>query len=296
VIVDAHAHAFPTVEWGHEWQRMLGVPEPRRSGQIDELGALMDAAPIDRTVVLLNARSGEYFAELTAAGVPEDEARERVRTQIFELNRWGVELGARDPRFLPFVGVNVRFMSAAEIIAEIEELAARGAQGVKIIPPSMQVYADDELLWPVYARCADLGLPLLSQSGTGGGPPPHPGADSFGRPARFDTALREFPGLTLILAHMGHGYEEDIVELCARHDHVYTDTSLRLSRLGREGHPTPEELVALIRRIGSDRVLLGTNYPFVDPVSYRRRLESLPLTDGERTLVAGENFLRAVAA
>jgi predicted TIM-barrel fold metal-dependent hydrolase len=296
VIVDAHAHAFPTVAWGHEWQRMLGVGEPRRSGQIDELAAIMDAASIDRTVLLLNARSGEYHEELLAAGVEEDDALERVRAQILELNRWGLEAAAADRRFLPFVGVSVRFQTEAQIVAEIDALAARGAKGVKIIPPSMLAYADDPRLWPVYERCAALGLPLLSQSGSGGGPRPDPDADHYGRPARWDAALREFPSLTVILAHLGHGYEEDIVELCARHDHVYTDTSLQLSRLGRDGHPTPEQLVALIRAIGSDRVLLGTNYPFVDPGAYVARLDELPLTDAEKAGVAGENFVRAVGA
>lgn len=296
MIVDAHAHAFPTAEAGRQWQRFLGVTEPRRTGQIDELAERVDAAGIDRAVVLLNARSGELHAELVAAGeLDEDAIRERVRRQIFELNAWGCELGASDARFLPFVGVNVRYLSPAELVHEIDRGVERGARGVKIIPPSMQVYADDPLLRPVLARCVELRLPLLSQSGSGGGPPPRPGADHFGRPGRWDSVLREFGSdLTLILAHMGRGYEADVVALCAAHERVYTDTSLRLSGLGRPGEPTPDELVALIRRIGVDRVLLGTNYPFVDPVAYVARLEALPLTDDERAHVAGENFVRAV--
>ncbi|MDA0159235.1 amidohydrolase family protein [Solirubrobacter ginsenosidimutans] len=292
MIVDAHAHAFPTEASGHEWQRLLGVDEPRRTGEIGELAEIVTEAGIDRTVVLLNVRAGERFAELQAAGAPD--AREQVREQLFALNRWGCRLGREDARFLPFIGVNVRFLSPAELVEEIDRGVAEGARGVKIIPPSMRVYADDPLLRPVVQRCCELGLPLLSQSGSGGGDPPAPGADHYGRPGRWDAVLREFADLKLILAHLGHGYEEDIVRLCASHEHVYTDTSMRLSRLGQPGQPTEAELVALIRRIGAERVLLGTNYPFVSPAAYVARLGELPFTDAERALVGGENFVRAV--
>jgi predicted TIM-barrel fold metal-dependent hydrolase len=125
----------------------------------------------------------------------------------------------------------------------------------------------------------------------GGGPPPSPGADHWGRPRYFDEVLSAFPDLTLILAHMGLGYEEDVVRLTERHANVHTDTSLRLSRLGRAGNPTPAELVALIRRIGVDRTLFGTNYPFVDPRAYRERLQALPLSERERELIAYRNFM-----
>jgi predicted TIM-barrel fold metal-dependent hydrolase len=295
MIVDAHTHAFPDECFGREWQEMLGVNAPRRTGQIDELRDLMEQGGIDRAVVLLYARSGELHERLAAAGeLDEAEIRERVRAQIFEYNQWGCDLARGDDRFLAFVGINVRYLSADEVVAAIDDYAAAGASGVKIIPPSMRLYGDDPLLWPVYARCAELGLPVLSQSGSGGGEPPYPGADHYGRPRRFDRVLSEFPDLTLILAHMGLGYEEDVVQLAGRHERLFTDTSLRLSRLGREGRPTADELVDLIRRIGVEHVLLGTNYPFVDPVSYRRHLDELPLDDGERAAIAGQNFLRAV--
>lgn len=295
MIVDAHTHAFPTAEFGLEWQQMLGVEQPRRTGQIDELRALMDAGGIDRAVVLLYARSGELHERLALDGELDGRRiRERVRSQIFEYNRWGCDLAAADSRFLAFVGINVRYLDAEEAVAEIEEMAARGASGVKIIPPSMRLYADDPLLWPVYERCAQLGLPVLSQSGSGGGDPPHPGADHFGRPRHFEKVLSTFPDLTLILAHLGLGYEQDVVELAARHERLFTDTSLRLSRLGRPGQPSVDQLVELIRKIGVEHVLLGTNYPFVDPVAYRERLAALPIGEHERSLIAGENFLRAL--
>lgn len=295
MIVDAHTHAFPDEHLGMRWQQMLGVREPKRTGHIDELRNLMEQAGIDRAVILLWARSGELHERLAAGGeLAEEEIRERVRAEIDTYNRWGCELARDDERFLAFVGINVRYLAEDEIAGRIDDLVAAGASGVKIIPPSMRLYADDPALVPVFARCAELGLPILSQSGSGGGEPPYPGADHYGRPGRYARVLREFPDLILILAHTGHGYEEDIVGLAAGHERLFTDTSLRLSRLGRPGNPTPEELVDLYRRIGVEHVLFGTNFPFVDPVAYRRKLDALPFDDAERELIASGNFLRAL--
>ncbi|MDO8211705.1 amidohydrolase family protein [Conexibacter sp. CPCC 206217] len=292
MLLDAHAHAFPDVAAGLRWQQLLGVAEPRRSGALEDLGMRASEAEIDRVVLLLWPRSGERHEELRAqGGHDEEQIRALLRDELIALNRWGLDAAARDARFLPFAGINVRYLSEAESVAEIDAVAALGARGIKLIPPSMRLYPDDPLLWPVYRRCAELGLPILSQSGRGGGEPPQPGADHYGRPRYYDEVLRSFPELTLILAHMGLGYEEDVVQLTAAHANVHTDTSLRLSRLGRAGNPTPAELVRLIRRIGVDRTLFGTNYPFVDPRAYRERLQALPLSARERELIAYRNFL-----
>ena len=296
IVADAHAHVFPTPEAGYEWQRMVGVVDPRRAGDLDELKRGMEVAGIDRTVLLLYARSGERDAELRAEGrLSEAAIAAVVKREIRELNRWGCAAAAADARLIPFVGLNARHLSPAELIAELDELLALGARGVKIIPPSMRLYADDPLLWPIYQRCWELGLPILSQSGDGGGPAPGPGADHYGRPSHWEPVLREFPGLKLILAHLGHGYEEDIVQLAATFDSVHSDTSLRLSRLGRPGFLTRDGLVDLIRRIGVDRVLFGTNYPFVSPERYRETLLALPLAADELELIAGGNLERILS-
>jgi predicted TIM-barrel fold metal-dependent hydrolase len=290
-MIDAHAHSYPTAKMGLQWQRTM-AHDPKRSGHVDELRASMDAAGIERTIVLLWTRAGERHEQLIDDGMDDAEARSIVRREIDELNRWGCEEGARDGRIVPFVGINVRYIARDEIRGELDALVDLGARGVKLIPPSMRLYANDKLLLPLYERCEQLGLPITSQSGTGGGEPPTPGGDHFGRPRYWDDVLTTFPRLNVTLAHLGHGYEDDVVELARRHENLRTDTSLQLSGLGRPGRRSPDELVALIRRIGTDRVLFGTNYPFVDQGRYAEVLAELPLTDEERGLVGSANARR----
>lgn len=297
-IIDAHAHAFPDAATGKAWQNRLGFTEPKRTGAIDELAALMAEGQIDHAVLLLSARSEELYERLIeeSKGTRRDEdMREEVYQDIKAYNRWGCELGARDARFIPFIGVNPRFMSEQTIREEIDAMAEAGARGVKIVPRAMQMYGNDRLLFPVYQRAAELGIPVLSQSGGGGGPPPAPGADHFGRPKYFADVLATFPRLNLILAHLGRGgYEEDVVQLTNTYPNAFTDVSMRLSGLGKPGNWTQETIVEHLRRVGIDHILLGSNYPLVNPAVYVLILNQLPLTDEERELIAGGNFQRLV--
>lgn len=293
-IVDSHTHAFPDDVIGKAWLASVGVPDSKRSGYIDELGALLTEAQIGRAVILLHDQGPAVFNASRKQGLSQTDAQHEVRRQVLEFNNWGCNVAKRDGRFLPFVGVNARFMSADEIHQDIVALKYAGARGVKILPTSMRAYPNNPMLNPIFEACVEVGLPLLSQSGVGTGESPDRNADPYGRPKYWAEVLMRFPTLTLILAHMGQGFEEDIVELTHKFPNVYTDTSMRLSGLGKPGRWTANDLVKTMRRIGIDRVLFGSNYPFTNPSVYATILQQLPLTDTERRSVAAENFERLI--
>lgn len=52
------------------------------------------------------------------------------------------------------------------------------------------------------------------------------------------------------------------------------------------------QAVEMIRTIGADRVLFGTDYPWVDPMGDIERIRSLNLTEEERRKILGENAAR----
>jgi predicted TIM-barrel fold metal-dependent hydrolase len=295
-VIDVHVHAFPDAASGRRWQTSAEF-EPERPGTIDDLGPRMAEAGIEQAVLLMFGRPGHRARELREqAGPSLDEAviRDRVASGICAYNRWGCELAARDPRFRVFVGVDPQFLSADELVAEIRAGAAAGASGVKLVPPAMSLYPDDPLLEPVHATCVELGLPILSQSGAGGSAPPGP-RGHFGHPAGWKAVLDRHPGLSVVLAHLGRGYDDELVDLVRRHETVMADTSLRLGS-PRDDNPwgTVDVLrtTALIRRLGAERVLFGSNYPITDPVAYADRLGRLGLTDRELALIGRENALR----
>jgi predicted TIM-barrel fold metal-dependent hydrolase len=108
----------------------------------------------------------------------------------------------------------------------------------------------------------------------------------WGHPANFEEILRSYPTVTVQLAHLGIGAEADVARLTSRYPNVVTDMSLRL------GVEAPESTVDIVRRIGADRVLFGSNYPVVDQIVYVEAFRALPLRPDEMLLVGHDNAAR----
>ncbi|MDI3389156.1 amidohydrolase family protein [Streptomyces sp. B-S-A8] len=70
------------------------------------------------------------------------------------------------------------------------------------------MYADDEELFPLYEKIAELGVPLLFMTGPLAGPD-----ISHTDPVRFDRVARRHPGMPVILGHGCYPYVNEAVAL-----------------------------------------------------------------------------------
>jgi hypothetical protein len=52
--------------------------------------------------------------------------------------------------------------------------------------------------------------------------------------------------------------------------------------------------MAMIRRVGPDRVLFGSDWPWHNPVKDAARIDGLPLSAEEKRLIFCENALRVL--
>lgn len=320
-IIDCHNHILRTADHSCDlysnllrFSAAMGLPDrPGFFGTPDEAERVMAATGIAHMNILMFTWSGVYWKqgqnilpdEPAARARETEELRRRIVRRIQDNNTWALEQTAADAKLSCFVGVDPVLMDEQTLLAEVDNGVRRGALGVKHVPMNHGTEGDDPRMWPVFDHCASAGIPILTQ------------AAGFmpGHPRHYAKALKEFPHLKLIFAHLGHdrrfgqGADAEVAELAAAHPGVHTDVSLRLIEVA-DGHVGADDLVRHLRSIGTDRVLFGSNWviseylwfrarPGVTPRSSHERLDreievlkNLPLTDDELADIAARNFRR----
>ena len=276
-VIDAHTHVLRSEAHGREMYSYFlnrspanGHPaDPSVFSTVDEVQELMRMTGVVHTNFLMFTWSGRYWRDgcltLPDAGprraVAEEELRRRIVERVVDNNEWALDAVHEHRNLSFFCGIDAALMTEQELLSEIEDKNTRGALGVKMVPFDSRVRGDDRRLWPVYDWCQAQGVPILSESAG------RPGAP--GRPAYFAEALAEFPKLKLIFAHLGHdpvfgaGADLEVAELAQRYEGVHSDVSLRFIEVAH-GEVSPEAMTAHLRRIGTHKVLYGSNYSFVE--------------------------------
>ena len=261
IVVDAHVHAprlstlKPSwVEWAdtfsgaHDWRSAYdadGDPVPER------LDALLEAEGVDRALLFC-----EYSPRATGIQPIEDVL------PIVEYN---------PVRFRPVANVNPHLHHP--LAAEAERQLDLGAVALKLHPVHGTFSPDDKELYPVYALCAERGIPVILHSGTSS----FPGARSgYGDPALLMDVVEDFPGVDFVFAHGGRGWWYDSAAFIAlAKPNVWLDLA---------GLP-PKKLPEYYSRFGLERLatkcIFGTDWPGVPRTSRNvSALRELGLPDG----------------
>lgn len=96
----------------------------------------------------------------------------------------------------------------------------------------------------------------------------------------------QFKDTEIVYAHPSEGeYLKNNIELLQKHDNVYLD----LSGSGIHRYGVVREL---INKVGSDRILFGTDYPICNPACYVSCIMYENLTDNELELIMHKNAER----
>ena len=157
-----------------------------------------------------------------------------------------------------------------DFAAELDRSVALGLSGVKIHPDIQGVDIDDRRLFELYSMMEGK-LPLYL----------HMGDDRpqyrFSSPEKLVRVLDEFPRLTVVAAHLG-GYRswDSATEFLAKRENVWYDTSSALWAM------TTEYANEVISKLGTERIMFGTDYPVKNTAEEVERVLALDLTDDER--------------
>ena len=155
----------------------------------------------------------------------------------------------------------VRFIAAINpyfhypVRSELERQLALGAAALKVHPVHGGFPGNDPRMYPAYALCEQLGIPVVVHAGTS----VFPGATNrYGDPALMEDVLRDFPRLNVLLAHGGRGWwYETAAFMALSHDNVWIEVS---------GLP-PKRLPEYYERFDLGRLaarfVFGTDWPAV---------------------------------
>lgn len=284
MIIDSHAHFEP---------RMLDA-----SGVL----AKMDAAGVDRIVMiptmndplpetperllsalrkLMTSRPGRVLAEVIHRATLTAEGDLRLSGKVFTIydrpdNASVARLVEAHPaRFLGWIFLNPRNNPA--VLDELDRWrSVTGMIGIKL-HPHWHDYRTEQL-FPLLARAEELGLPVLIHLG-------------FGKRGDFRAICAKYPRLTLISAHAGFPFYQDLWVHHRECPNLHVDLS----------SPYLDEGLAraAVAAMGPERCLYGTDAPYGfhdDAGSYdynaiKGWVERLPISSAKREAVFGENFL-----
>lgn len=186
------------------------------------------------------------------------------------------------PRLIPFATVNPFLI--ANPAQELERLVSqRGFRGLKLYPTYNYFYPNDRMLYPVYAKAQELGIPVKWHTGTSAFPASRL---KYGDPMHIDDVAVDFPDLVAIITHSGRPLWYDTAYTLARmRANVYMEIAGLPPKRLLEYFPDLERV--------SDKVLFGSDWPSVPTMKGNvEALRALPLSAQAKERILGGNAAR----
>ncbi|GAB3808844.1 hypothetical protein GCM10028798_35580 [Humibacter antri] len=207
-------------------------------------------------------RAGVHVAVISALRALEDDTRAGNAEMVEVLDRWPT-------RFRGWVVFNPWLSTRADLLGG---LTHPGVVGVKIHPDLHEYPVTGMRYEPMWRAAVERGVPVLT----------HTWATSpFDDPAMLAMVARRHPDLRILLGHSGAspaGFELSL-ELALEHP------QLHLEICGSRYSGTV--LSRTVAAIGADRVVFGSDFPFIDLRPALGRVAFADLTESDRRAVLG---------
>ena len=234
--------------------------------ELDAIIRLSRRFGIERLVQLGNL----YLAKSFEAPDPED---------IRVINSHTLKVTRRHPDvFIGFCYLNPA-NPASFSLEEIDRCVAQG--GMRGLKFEVSVKATDKRYDPLMARAEALDIPVLHHAwynltGT------HANEST---PAEIADLARRFPGVTVVMAHLGGAGERGVLDI-ADLPNVLIDTA--------GSWPESALVEYAVRRLGAHRVVYGSDWPIRDFGAQTGRILGADLEPEERELIFRGNAARVL--
>jgi len=167
--------------------------------------------------------------------------------------------------------------------------------GMKLYPGYQHFYPDQDVCAPIYRLCLKHDMPVIFHAGDTLGGGPDPAKVRYAHPLAIDSVAADFPGLKIVIAHMGNPWFVDCAEVLYKNDNVYADLSGLVVRtpLGSPyGRLMRRRVRDLIAYSSPRKLLYGTDWPLTDMKPYLRFVRSLGLSQADSAYVFHKNAAR----
>lgn len=234
-MIDCHTHV------GEAGKHIGGafLADARRAWGPDlQLGVSLEEhweamGPVDAAIVLA------FVAPAVGFNVPNEYVAEYV--------------AAHPEKLIGFASVDPNDPDAPD---QLEHAASSlGLRGLKLGPIYQHFDPLGQDAVNVYEVAERLGLPVMWHQGTTfvrGAPLIH------ARPVLLDEVATRFPDLRIVVAHLGHPWIEEAMATIRKHPNLYAD----ISALETRPWQYYNGMLAAFEYGVTDRLLLGTDYPF----------------------------------
>lgn len=239
-------------------------------------GLLVRRASVKR--LLRDMKMNHISSALVLQINPPDRNTAEVMEDITTKNRELMTFGAIHPK-------------DGNIEEKIEKYLLSNIKGWKLNPHIGGFHIDDRQSMDLIKVLAETKLPILSCSGLG---MPKEYLNSYIMPKKlkeetltqcinkFHKVFEAVPDATFILAHGGIFESDELVTLMQEFPNTYTDISTQPS----------DNIRKLIDKVGSERILFGTDYPFFNHAFSIASVLRATSQEEERRNIFSRNALR----
>jgi predicted TIM-barrel fold metal-dependent hydrolase len=257
-VIDFHTHTFPdkiaekTIHKLESISKLTTVT----NGTLDDMLVKSQANGVDKSVVL------------NIATLP---------TQQTTINNCAYDTNQLHKNSIISFG-SVHFL-AEDALQELDRIKELDLKGIKLHPDYQGFMIDDKRLFPIYEKCAELGLIIVFHSGWDFYSPNLIHAS----PIASRNVIQQFPNLKIVLAHFGGIHCWDEVERYLVGENVYFDTSMCYTFVKNE------QMERMIKNHDGNKILLGSDCPWENPKDSINFILSLNISDLEKEKILGLN-------
>jgi predicted TIM-barrel fold metal-dependent hydrolase len=139
-----------------------------------------------------------------------------------------------------------------------------GFTGVKFAPHIQQFFLDDPQFYPLWEKCVELDMHMMTHTGFGGLGAGLPGGLGtklqYVKPfPHIDNLAADFPELTIVAAHPAWPWTEEFIAVVLHKGNVFWELS------GWAPRYYPQNLFYEANRRFQDKIMYGSDYPAFDP-------------------------------